>query len=84
MDTENAEATVPGTEITLPLPEKRPEGTRSATFLTNVDNLVSMLWPEKDWRKNLDAITNKSSITGKVEIDRAFAGKRVQEEAALR
>jgi hypothetical protein len=71
----------PGTEVLVPLPEVRPTSERPSTFLANVDNLVGLLWPERDWRVNLDAITNKSSITGKVEIDRAFAAKRVQEEA---
>jgi hypothetical protein len=71
----------PGTEVLVPLPEVRPHSERPSTFLANVDNLVGLLWPERDWRVNLDAITNKSSITGKVEIDRAFAAKRVQEAA---
>lgn len=83
MDTEEADHTKqPGTELTAPLPETRPTSERPSNLLTNVDNLMSVLWPEKEWRVQLDAITNKSSITGKWEIDRGFAAKRVQEEAA--
>jgi hypothetical protein len=83
VNTETADDTKqPGTELLAPLPDVRPPNERPSTFLANVDTCVSVLWPEKDWRANLDAITNKSSITGKWEIDRGFAAKRVQEEAA--
>jgi hypothetical protein len=73
--------TKPGMDLILPLPEVRPINERPAKFLNLVDELMSKLWPDADWRKYLDAITNKSAITGKWEVDRGFAARRIQEEA---
>jgi len=66
----------------FPLPEERPVSERPATFLANVDQLLWKLWGIQDFRKYLDAVTNRSAITGKFEIDRGFAAKRIQEEAS--
>jgi hypothetical protein len=63
------------------LPAVRPVSHRPVDFVSKVDGIVSALWPDKKWRAYLDAITNRSSITGKWEIDRGFAAKGVVEEA---
>lgn len=67
--------------LVLPLPEERPASQRPATFLTNVDHIISKLWSVKDWRQYVDALTNQSAITGNWTVDRGFAAKRIQEEA---
>ena len=80
MDDENVAQT--GKQIALfPLPETRPISARPATFLASVDQLVSKLWSAKDWRQYLDALTNKSAITGNWVVDRGLAAKRVQDAA---
>jgi hypothetical protein len=70
-----------GKELISPLPEVRPKAERPATFLANVDNIVDRLWSDASWRQYVDAITNKTAITGKWESDRTLAALRVQEEA---
>ena len=72
----------PGKQLALPLPEVRPASQRPATFLSNVDTLLSTLWGVKEFKQYLDHLTNANSVTGKFEIDRGFAAKRLQEEAA--
>ena len=51
-----------------PLPAVRQKVVRPNDFLTNVDNILDRLWPEKDFRKYLDAVTNKSAVEGKFEV----------------
>jgi hypothetical protein len=63
-----------------PLPDKRPISAKPAAFLNQVDSLLSKYWGTV--KKLLDAVSNASSINGKVEIDRAFAAKVLQEKAA--
>jgi hypothetical protein len=72
----------PGTQLSLPLPDVRPVSQRPATFLSNVDTLLSALWGVKEFKQYLDHLTNAKSITGKFDIDRGFAARRIQEEAA--
>ena len=72
----------PGKELSLPLPDQRPVSRRPNNFLTNVDALLSALWGVKEFKQYLDHLTNAKSITGKFEIDRGFAARRIQEEAA--
>ena len=50
-------------------------------MLFSVDQLLTKLWPEKDFRQYLDKITNASAVTGKWEVDRGFAAARIQQEA---
>jgi hypothetical protein len=71
----------PGKELSLPLPDVRPASQRPNTFLNNIDMLLSKLWGVKEFKQYLDHLTNAKSITGKFEIDRGFAAKRIQEEA---
>lgn len=70
-----------GRAVSFPLPDVRPVGQRPTTFLTNVDHIVSKLWSVREWRQLLDALSNKSAITGKWEVDRGFAAQRIQKEA---
>jgi hypothetical protein len=71
-----------GKQLALfPLPETRPLSARPATFLASVDQIISKLWSLKEWRQYVDALSNRTSVTGKWEVDRGFAAKRVQEEA---
>lgn len=64
-----------------PMPAVRPPSKKPATFLVDVDHLVSKYWSDADWRRLLDAASNQTSITGKWEVDRGFAAKRLQDEA---
>ena len=68
-------------ELLYPLPDVRPVNTRPNTFLTNVDMILSRLWGVKDFRKYLDAVTNKSAVEGKFELDRSMAAQRIRVEA---
>lgn len=70
-----------GKELIFLLPETRPVKEHSETFLVNVDTLVDKLWTDSEWRKYLDAITNKTAVTGKWESDRTLAALRIQDEA---
>lgn len=76
---EEGATTEVGTELLYPLPETRPPGEGSLLF--SVDQLLTKLWPEKDFRQYLDKITNASAVTGKWEVDRGFAAARIQQEA---
>ena len=68
-------------ELLYPLPETRPVSSRPTAFLTNVDMILSKLWGVKDFRKYLDAVTNKSAVEGKFDLDRSMAAQRVRAEA---
>jgi hypothetical protein len=71
----------PGTEVSFPLPATRPVNLRPQKFLENVDTVLSKLWPDEDFRKYLDKLTNKSAIEGKFEADRTMAAYRIRNEA---
>ena len=68
-------------DLVKPLPDERPVSQRPNAFLNNVDTILSKLWGVKEFRQYLDHLTNANSITGKIEIDRGFAARRIQEEA---
>ena len=51
-----------GKELALPLPDVRPVSQRPATFLSNVDTLLSALWGVKEFKQYLDHLTNAKSI----------------------
>ena len=71
-----------GSEVMLyPMPEVRPISDRPVTFLVNVDQIVSKLWPRKEFRQYLNAVTNKSAVEGKFESDRTLAAKQIRDEA---
>lgn len=72
----------PGSKVMLyPLPAVRQKVVRPNDFLTNVDNILDRLWPEKDFRKYLDAVTNKSAVEGKFEADRTLAALQIRNSA---
>ena len=72
----------PGSKVMLyPLPAVRQKMVRPNDFLTNVDNILDRLWPEKDFRKYLDAVTNKSAVEGKFECDRTLAAQQIRNSA---
>lgn len=64
-----------------PLPELRQKAQRPSVFLNDVDGLLDKLWPRNDFRKYLDAVTNKSAVEGKFECDRTMAAKHIRDEA---
>ena len=63
------------------LPDVRPVSKNKVTFLMSVDLLVTRLWDDKEFRSYIEQITNANSVTGKWELDRGFAAKRLQDEA---
>jgi hypothetical protein len=81
MANDELKQTTAGSNLMLyPLPDKRPVSAKPASFLNQMDALLSKYWAQI--KKLLDAVTNASSVNGKVEIDRAFAAKILKDKAA--
>ena len=63
-----------------PCQRTRPSGDGSSSLIYCVDQLLTKLWPDKNFRQYIEKITNSSAVTGKWEVDRGFAAARIQEE----
>ena len=72
-----------GKQLAFPLPETAALSMRGRPRSSPavLDQIISKLWAAKDFRQYLDALTNKSAITGVYVVDRGFAAKRIQDEA---
>lgn len=79
---EQMKSSTAGSSLMLyPMPDVRPPKTRTDTRLAVVDQICDKLWPDKDWRKYLNAVTNKSAVERKFESDRTMAAARIRAEA---
>jgi hypothetical protein len=61
------------------LPDELPPSKKPSALVDAVDAILRSKWKDSELRKYLESIENDKSVTGSVEIDRAFAAKLVIE-----
>jgi hypothetical protein len=61
------------------LPEKFPPSQKKTALLDAVETIIRSKWEDSELHKYLVSIENDKSVTGDVEIDRAFAARIVIE-----
>jgi hypothetical protein len=66
---------------TVELPDELPPSNRKQSLVDIVGILLDKKWKDSDLKKYLEAIDNDKSVTGQIEIDRAFASKLIVDAA---
>jgi hypothetical protein len=69
------------TELTWHLPRVLPEVSNPRSFLDHVHTIMKKLWPNEEFYKYINGVTNKSAITGNFLVDRGFAAQQISDVA---